>query len=81
MQSKDGWTALHQAAINGHEAVVRLLLDNGANIEAKSSLGQGLAPMMTPLHCAAEMGHGGVLKLLLQRGQYQSGGCGWRIHM
>jgi ankyrin repeat protein len=37
-KDKDEWTALHEAAQNGHEAVVQLLLKKGAHIEAK---GQG----------------------------------------
>jgi ankyrin repeat protein len=28
-RDKDGWAALHRAAIYGHEVVTRLLLDNG----------------------------------------------------
>ena len=32
--SQNGWTALMNAASNGHLGVVALLLDRGANIEA-----------------------------------------------
>ena len=30
-----GWTALHAAAFRGHEAVVEMLVQNGADINAK----------------------------------------------
>ncbi len=36
-----GSTALHMASENGHKAVVRLLLERGANIEAKSKVRRG----------------------------------------
>jgi len=55
-------TALHVAAISGHEAIVRLLLENGANIEAKTIDGQ------TALHVAAVSGQGEVVWLLLNFG-------------
>ena len=55
-------TALHRAASNGHEAVVRLLLEKGANFEAKNSCEK------TALHCAAMGGHEAVVRLLLEKG-------------
>ncbi|OCL01008.1 ankyrin, partial [Cenococcum geophilum 1.58] len=56
-------TALHYAAQKGHEAVVRLLLDRGANIEAKCKFTDS-----TALHDAALYGHVAVTELLLDRG-------------
>jgi ankyrin repeat protein len=50
------------AASNGHEAVVKLLLEKGADMERKSSNGR------TPLWWAAEGGHEAVMKLLLEKG-------------
>jgi len=51
------------AAKDGHEAVVRLLLDRGAVIESRdTSYGQ------SPLSWAAEKGHEAVVRLLLDRG-------------
>jgi len=57
----DGWTALHYAS-NSHEnlSIVRYLLQNGANINAKHCLGK------TPLFIASQNGHLGVVNLLLK---------------
>ncbi|KAJ4128287.1 hypothetical protein NW754_002279 [Fusarium falciforme] len=53
-----GQTPLSWAAEEGHEAAVRLLVDKGANIEAKDKFGR------TPLSRAAGNGHEAVVKLL-----------------
>ncbi|KAM3077065.1 hypothetical protein ACMFMF_004980 [Clarireedia jacksonii] len=55
-------TPLSWAAIRGHEAVVKLLLERGAKLEAKDRDSQ------TPLLWAAQRGHKAVVKLLLERG-------------
>ncbi|KAJ9642435.1 hypothetical protein H2199_004816 [Coniosporium tulheliwenetii] len=55
--------ALHAAALNGHELAVALLLDHGADIEAKFD------KSATVLYWAASAGHEGVTKTLLERGQ------------
>lgn len=52
------------AAKNGHEAVVVLLLEQGAYIEAKNRWGR------TPLLYAALKGHEAVVKLLLEQGAH-----------
>jgi ankyrin repeat protein len=49
------------AAVSGHEAVVALLLEKGAELETKDSSGQ------TPLSWAAGSGHEAVVKLLLEK--------------
>lgn len=46
-----GWTALHEASAVGDLEVVRLLLEAGANVNARSKDG------ITPLHDAAYSGH------------------------
>jgi hypothetical protein len=58
----DGWTPLHWAAYNGHIEISRLLLQNGAEVNARSSNGY------TPLHWAARNGHVDILHLLVENG-------------
>ena len=58
----NGWTPLPWAAEGGHEAVVKLLLEKGAELETKDNDG------WTPLSWAAEKGHEAVVKLLLEKG-------------
>ena len=55
-------TPLCQAAENGHETAVRLLLNHDANIDVQNGAGK------TPLRLAAENGHEAVVRLLLDRG-------------
>ncbi|KAF3177841.1 hypothetical protein TWF788_007623 [Orbilia oligospora] len=58
----DGRTPLSWAAENGHETVVRLLINAGAEIETKDWYGR------TPLSWAAENGHEVVARLLINAG-------------
>ncbi len=69
-----GWTALLRAATNGQETMVRLLVENGADIEARSP-NNG-----TPLTCAAEGNYEAVVEFLLKGGATVSAGddFGWR---
>ncbi|SPO05269.1 uncharacterized protein DNG_07956 [Cephalotrichum gorgonifer] len=54
------WYPLHCAAQNGHEDIVQLLLDNGADNYTKDNIGQ------TPLALATKGGHTGTMKKLLE---------------
>ncbi|RUS77342.1 hypothetical protein EGW08_014896 [Elysia chlorotica] len=60
--NEDGLTALHQCCIDDNEAMLKLLLDYGANVNACDS------EMWTPLHAAATCGHVTLCKHLIDRG-------------
>jgi hypothetical protein len=57
-----GDTCLKIAARNGHLDICRLLIDKGAQLEAKDWMG------WTPLHWAASQGHVEIVRLLCDRG-------------
>jgi len=62
--SSDGWTPLHLAAFFGKCEAVRLLLNKGASVTARSTNQMA----NTPLHAAAAGKHPEIVKLLLDRG-------------
>ncbi|KAG7289873.1 hypothetical protein NEMBOFW57_006250 [Staphylotrichum longicolle] len=61
--TEHGQTPLRWALEEGHGAVVKLLAENGANVDAKNEGGQ------TPLSWAAEKGHKAAVELLLATGK------------
>ncbi len=60
--SRPGWTPLHYAASSPSAAPVRLLLEQGAPVDARAPNGN------TPLMQAARYGHEDSVTLLLERG-------------
>jgi ankyrin repeat protein len=61
-KDNDGDAPLHAASGNGHEDVVKELLDNHANVDLRDNDG------WTPLHYAAGKGATKVMALLLAAG-------------
>ena len=59
---KSGWTALILASTEGHCDVVKALLENGADVNAKDVVNN------TALMCASMNGHTDAVKLLLANG-------------
>lgn len=55
----DGWTPLHEAARGGYDAVVRLLIRQGANVNARNGEGE------TAFDCAVRAGCRTTAKLLM----------------
>lgn len=60
--NKTGWTPLHYAATHGHLAIMQMLLEEHAYIDAESPNGT------TPLMMAAHYGTTEAVKLLLEAG-------------
>jgi len=54
-----GWTALHHAAFKGQKEVAELLIDKGADVNAKDKNGG------TPLHIASSRGQKEIAELLI----------------
>ena len=59
----DGMTALHWAARHGDVEVIALLVDSGADVEARTRLGSH-----TPLHVASRSARTGAVTALLEAG-------------
>lgn len=64
VNAQDEWgkTALHMAAANGHDEIVKVLIDAGANVAVANESGN------TALHWACLMGHEQVTRLLMEAG-------------
>ena len=59
---KEGLTLLHVAVLRGHQGVVRVLIEAGADID-KTENGS-----ITPLYVATEKGHEAEVRALIQTG-------------
>ncbi|XP_022256387.1 protein phosphatase 1 regulatory subunit 16A-like [Limulus polyphemus] len=59
--NEDGLTALHQCCIDDSEEMMKLLIEFGANVNAKDS------EQWTPLHAAATCGHLHLVKYLIAK--------------
>ena len=59
---QSGFTPLHIACVYGHFELAKLLLEAGADIEAKTKNGY------MALHLAAQYGHALIINLLLENG-------------
>src|SRR3990167_3744418 len=67
----NGMTALHYAALYGHEEIVKLLLAHGASVNPKTTKDQFIEKIhkdSTPLQLAASHGHFHITLLLLENG-------------
>lgn len=62
--SSDGWTPLHLSAFFGRVDAARLLMNNGAQVNIRSTN----AMQNLPLHAAAAGRHTEVVALLIERG-------------
>ncbi|KAE9366849.1 ankyrin [Stipitochalara longipes BDJ] len=74
---------LQTAAFRGHIDIVRLLLDNGADLndsEALSSTPMSPQAYMSPLCAACDKGHTEIVRLLVERGAYFGPGNPFAIH-
>ena len=60
--TQSGFTPLHIACVYGHFELARLLLEAGADIQAKTKNGY------MALHLAAQYGHQWIIDLLLEYG-------------
>ena len=65
--SEDGFTPLHFAAFFGHPEAAKLLVERGADLEARST-NQQFALDAAPLHSASAAGQLEVCKVLLDAG-------------
>ncbi|KAI9660703.1 MAG: hypothetical protein M1821_010055 [Bathelium mastoideum] len=64
----EGTTALHEAARRGHVDVIRLLIENGAEIDIREASDTNQFNDDTPLYCAARSAQSKAVHALLEAG-------------
>ena len=62
VNNSNGQIALHYASTHNHLQIIKMLIDNNANINLKDKIG------MTPLHLTALGGHREATKLIINSG-------------
>ncbi len=67
----NGWTALSICTLQGQTAVVKLLLDNGADASISNAAGQ------SPLEVAQVKGHADIVALLIEKNIQHGEAQGW----
>ncbi len=65
LQTKNGYTPLHEAAYRGNVALVKLLL---AQANREAALNSRTMMGCTPLHLAAQQGHSQIVDMLVAAG-------------
>lgn len=66
-KDSDGYTPLHRASYNGHANVVRVLLQRGADVDARTEDG------WQPLHCTCRWGEYIALNIITNWGETEMG--------
>ncbi|XP_041455110.1 protein phosphatase 1 regulatory inhibitor subunit 16B-like isoform X2 [Lytechinus variegatus] len=64
MGNEDGLTALHQSCIDNNEAMMRILVEKGADVNVTDR------ELWTPLHAASTCGHKHLAHFLIQKGAH-----------
>lgn len=64
-KDSDGWTALHRATDGGQGAVIKRLVEEGSNLDARAAWP---TVGLTPLHLAASRGRPRAVRALLESG-------------
>ena len=68
-KDENGWQPIHEGARGGHQSVVELLVEKGANINERANFGEG----GTPLWYAQQEGHSVIIDLLEELGALSIG--------
>src|SRR5690349_6905872 len=64
---KNGFFPIHSAAYEGDFKTVKVLLDNGVDVDIVTKDTAFLARKSTAMHCASSQGRFNIVKLLIER--------------